>query len=230
MIVTIHQPDFLPWLGFFDRWRNSDIYIVLDDVQFLRRGWHHRDRIKTAAGPAWLTVPVCKKGRYDQLIRDVAIDDSINWRENHLKTLEFNYRKGPGFERCFNKISEIYNKGQKYLMDFNMDLLRFVATELKISKPVLFASSFNIRSSATTRLVELVKSVCGTVYLTGTGSKDYLDETIFKKENIEVLWHQYEHPIYDQLFGKFVPKLSVIDYLMMRDEAKAPTITAHVNN
>lgn len=217
MIVTIHQPDFLPWLGFFDRWKKSDIYVVLDDVQFLRRGWHHRDKIKTANGSIWLTVPVLKKGKYDQLIRDVRIDNSTNWCQDHLRAIEFNYKKAPNFGYCFKKMIEIYNRKHPFLIDLNMELLNFLASELAITTPTVFASEFNIKSKSTQRLLELVKSVNGSIYLTGMGSKDYLDESLFRKENIQVMWQEYTHTVYTQLHGKFIPMLSSLDYLMMGD-------------
>lgn len=216
MIVSIHQPDFLPWLGFFDRWKRSDIYIVLDDVQFLRRGWHHRDRIKTANGPRWLTVPVCKKDKYNQLIKDVKIDNSIKWRRDHLKTIELNYKKAPKFDYCFHKIAEIYNKKHSFLIDFNMDLLKFSVSELRIKAPFEFASSFSINKTGNQRLIELVLAVGGKVYLTGTGSRDYLDEKLFLDAGIKVRWQEYVHPVYEQLHGEFIYSLSSLDYLMMR--------------
>lgn len=216
MTVTIHQPDFLPWLGFFDRWLKSDLYIVLDDVQFLRRGWQNRDRIKTSDGAAWLTVPVLKKGRYDQLIRDVMIDDSTPWRSNHLKTIGHNYKKAPNFDRCFKEVEKIYGMGQKRLMDFNMSLLSYAASELGIKTPIAYASTFHVTTKASERLIDLVKAVGGKRYMTGTGSRDYLNEELFAREGIEVIWHEYKHPVYDQLSGDFIPELSVIDYLMMR--------------
>lgn len=215
MIVTIHQPDFLPWLGFFDRWKNSDIYIVLDDVQFLRRGWHHRDRIKTDKGAVWLTVPVCKKGKYDQLIRDVRIDNSTTWYLDHLKTIEHNYRKAANFDRCFREIKTIYDKKYSFLIDLNMDLLHFVRSELGIDKPAVLASDYGIKSVSTQRLVDLAKAVGGSTYLTGSGSRDYLEESLFNKENIKVKWQEYKHPVYEQLHGDFIPMLSSLDYLMM---------------
>lgn len=216
MIVTVHQPDFLPWLGFFDRWKNSDIYIALDDVQFLRRGWHHRDRIKTAKGAGWLTVPVCKKGKYNQLIRDVRIDNSTTWYSDHLKTIEHNYRKAPNFERCFSKIKAIYDKRHSFLIDLNMDLLHFAKSELGIDTPAVMASDYCLKSVSTQRLVDLVKAVGGSVYLTGSGSEGYLEEVLFIKENIQVKWQEYKHPVYRQLHGSFIPMLSSLDYLMMR--------------
>ena len=206
------------------------MYIILDDVQFLRQGWHHRDMIKTANGAEWLTVPVCKKGRYDQLIRDVLIDNSTRWREAHLNKLTFNYKKAPDFERCFSEISDIYNRKHTYLMDLNMDLLRYIAAELDVRTPVVLASQFNATSRGSERLIYLVRSVRGAGYLTGMGSKDYLDEKLFKKAGIQVLWHEYEHPVYDQLFGQFVPRLSAIDYLMMRSCARSVSAHGYVNS
>ena len=215
-IVTVHQPDFLPWLGFFDRWSNSDLYIVLDDVQFIRRGWHHRDRIKTASGSLWLTVPIVKKGKYDQLVKDAKIDNSTDWQRTHLKTIEINYRKAPNFEHCFEKIKSIYDKRHSFLIDLNMDGLRFIAGELGIRKPLVFSSAYGVKATSSERLTELVKAVGGSGYLAGEGSKDYLDESLFQREGIKVIWQDFKEPLYKQLHGEFIPKLSSLDYLMMR--------------
>ena len=216
MIVTIHQPDFLPWLGFFDRWKRSDIYIILDDVQFLRRGWHHRDKIKTRDGVKWLTVPVFKKRKYHQCIRDVKIDNGPNWRDKHIRTIESNYQKAPNFDHCFRKIKKIYDRNHLFLIDLNLELLNWMATELRITIPTVLASEYNVKTIATQRLVDLVKIVHGTKYLTGLGSKDYLDESLFYKHNIQVIWQNYRHPVYKQLHGEFIPMLSALDYLMSR--------------
>jgi len=215
MIVTIHQPDFLPWLGFFDRWQKSDLYIVLDDVKFLRRGWHHRDRIKTKDGARWLTVPVIKKGKYHQIIRDVKIDNRTNWRYKHLKAIESNYKKAPKFEHCFTKITEIYEKKHLFLIDLNMELLHLIASELGITTSNVFASDYDVKSTSTQRLVDLVKEVGGTGYLTGLGSRNYLAESVIEKENVKVIWQEFKEPVYRQLHGEFIPMLSSLDYLMM---------------
>jgi len=214
MIITIHQPDFLPWLGFFDRWQASDLYIILDDVQFLRRGWHHRDKIKTLDGPRWLTVPVIKKNNFFQEIKDVKIDNAVNWQKKHLRTIELNYKKADNFKGCFEEISRIYNKRYKFLIDFNVALLENVAKSLGIETPFLFSSSFCIKQASSLKLVELVKAVQGTEYLTGLGSKDYLDEELFSYHKIKIVWQNYKQLKYPQLYGEFESKLSVIDYLM----------------
>lgn len=218
MIVTIHQPDFLPWLGFFDRWQKSDLFIVLDDVQFLRRGWHHRDKIKAPNGIQWLTVPVIKKGRYHQLINEVEIDNNDNWRQKHLKTLKFSYSKGPNIERIFNCIEKIYGLKHKLLIDFNMDLLKFCADILEIKTSVVLASTFSVKSKSSQRLVDLVKVVGGDKYLTGSASKAYLNEKAFEEAGIKVCWQKFDHPEYPQLYGGFKKMLSVLDFLIMASD------------
>ncbi len=213
-LVTIHQPDFLPWLGFFDRWRKSDLYVVLDDVQFLRRGWHHRDKIKTASGEAWLTVPVQKKGKFEQTIAEALIDDERDWRRKHLNAIEAAYKKTRNFLTVFPVIEKIYEANHKLLVDLNLDLLRYCAQELYIETPLKRASELGITATGTERLVQIVSACGGERYLTGLGAKDYLDEDIFTENGIEVVWQKFEHPVYTQLHGPFVQTLSVLDYLM----------------
>ena len=218
MIVTIHQPDFLPWLGFFDRWQKSDTYIVLDDVQFLRRGWHHRDKIKTQGGVQWLTIPVLKKSLYCQTINEVKINNGENWRYKHLKTIQTSYGKTPNFDLVYGRLSEIYNREHSLLIRLNMDLLGFCSSMLEIKTPVVFASAFNVKSTGSQRLVDLVQSVGGDNYLAGSGSRDYLEVELFKKAEIEVRWQEFEHPIYPQLHGDFEYMLSVIDFFLTSSE------------
>ena len=219
MIVTVHQPDFLPWLGFFDRWQESNIYIVLDDVQFLRRGWHHRDKIKTQNGVQWLTVPVRKKSRYHQTIKEVRINTDENWRHKPMKSIQAAYRKATNFDLVYGRLSEIYNMDHDLLISFNMNLLRLCSKMFGISTPLVFASEFNVKSTGSQRLVDLVKSVGGKEYLTGTGSRDYLDEVLFNKEGINICWQKFEHPVYKQLHGSFENMLSALDFLMMATKA-----------
>lgn len=214
MIVTIHQPDFMPWLGFFDRWRISDLFIVLDDVQFLRRGWHHRDKIKTTTGPSWLTVPVQQKGRYGEPICEVLLDGNT-WKRKHLSAIRAAYGRAPHFAAIFPKLESIYSTPHERLMDLNMDLLRLFATLLGIRTPVVLASANCVQHRGTARLVELCLLHGATTYLTGTGSRAYLEESQFADHNVHVAWQQFEHPVYPQLHGGFVPRLSALDWLMM---------------
>ncbi|MFZ6028212.1 MAG: WbqC family protein [Chloroflexota bacterium] len=221
MIVTIHQPDFAPWLGFFDRWQKSDLFIVLDDVQFLRRGWHHRDRVKTAAGPRWLTVPVKKKGRFVQRINETEIDNAIDWRTKHLDTIAAAYGKTPGFRTVFPLLARTYGERHTLLVEFNLALLALFAGLLGIGTPVAFASAHPSTSRASERLAELTAIHGGKVYHTGTGSRSYLNENIFAARGIAVLWQEFDHPHYPQPHGDFAAGMSVIDFLMCQSPANA---------
>lgn len=215
MLITIHQPDFMPWLGFFDRWKKSDLYIVLDDVQFIRRGWHNRDKIKTAHGVKWLTVPVKTKGRYHQLIKEVEIDNASNWQRKHLTAIKEAYGQAPNFSELIPEIEAIYCASHERLMILNMELLKLFANHMNIQTPYVFASELAVDSSKTERLVNLVLACNGTLYLTGEGSRNYLDESLFSLNGIGVEWHDFDHPIYTQLYGDFTPGLSALDFLMM---------------
>lgn len=216
MIVTIHQPDFLPWLGFFERWQRSDLYVVLDDVQYIRRGWQHRDKIKTAQGVQWLTVPVRKKGRYLQLVNEVEIDWQEAWDVAMLKRLQDAYAKAPNLHETNALLASAFDQKHRLLMDLNLDLLKACAARLGIAKPMMLASELGgSELKSTARLIHLVKAVGGDTYLTGLGSKSYLDEDQCREAGLKVVWQDYNHPVYPQLHGDFAPMLSVIDLLMM---------------
>lgn len=215
MRVTIHQPDFLPWLGFFERWKSSDLFIILDDVQFIRRGWHHRDKIKTSQGVKWLTVPVKKKGRFVQKINEVAIDRTPPWPDALVHSIHHAYAKAPHYAWLFPELKKFFCKGHHLLSDFNVDLMQYCASLLQITTPVVFSSSLNVSSTKSDRLVDLVKAVGGTEYLTGTGSRDYLEVEKFMQQGVSVKWQQFTVKQYPQLHGEFVGMLSVVDYLMM---------------
>jgi hypothetical protein len=215
MRLTIHQPDYLPWLGFFDRWLRSDLLIVLDDVQYSKGGWQNRDRIKTAAGAAWLTVPIKKSGRAFQMTNEVEIDNGQNWKHKHLQTLETAYRKAPNFEHCFASLKEIYAKNHRLLAELSMDLLLFLARDLQISTRFVLSSTLPVEGTSTERLVQLALRTGATTYLTGQGSRDYLDEDLFRAKGIAVEWQEFETPVYPQLHGPFIPMLSALDYVMM---------------
>ncbi len=223
MIVTIHQPDFIPWRGFFDRLRQADLFVVLDDVQFLRRGWHHRDRIKTQKGPAWLTVPTLRKGRFHQLIRDVRIDNSSNWRRKHLGLIRASYAKAPCFEENFTKLEAVYGHCHELLMDLCMDLIYWAMNRLCIETKCIFSSDLNAPGTGTERLVNICAEMGADTYLTGTGSKDYLDESLFAKAGMKVRWQQIGMQPYPQLHGVYEPDLSILDYLMMQGSITGET-------
>ena len=215
MIITIHQPDFMPWLGFFERWRSSDLYLILDDVQFLKRGWHNRDRIKGPNGIHWLTVPVKSKGLYNQKINEVLIDYQNNWIYKHLKSIEKAYQKSVNFKSLYSEIEEIYNLKYERLIDLNIELLKLFSMKLNINTPFKFSSEFNVKKTKSERLVEFIKKNDGSTYLTGEGSREYLDVQCFKEKEIDVMWQDFKVFDYKKTYKHFEKNLSVLDFLMM---------------
>ena len=217
MIITIHQPDFMPWAGFFERWHASDLYLILDDVQYLKRGWHNRDRIRGPNGIHWLTVPVKSKGLYSQKINEVLIDYGNNWIYKHLKSIEKAYQKCLNFESIYFEIEKIYNLKFEKLIDLNVELLKLFSQKLKINTPVKRSSKFKVTKTKSERLVELIIKNYGSTYLTGEGSKAYLDMQYFKENEINVIWQKFKVSEYKKLYKNFEENLSILDFLMIND-------------
>ncbi|MCB9832470.1 MAG: WbqC family protein [Planctomycetes bacterium] len=214
MIVCIHQPDFAPWLGFYERLVHADAWVVLDDVQFLRRGWHHRDRILGPEGPHWLTVPVLKRGRYEQEIREVMIDESEDWRRRHLATIANFYARAPRLDQGLALLEAAYAAGHHRLMDLNLEIILAFLERLEIRPEIVMASELRVASTRSQRLIDICRELGADRYLTGTGSRDYLDVAAFEAAGIEVVWQDYQPPCYDQGRAGFHPGLSALDALL----------------
>lgn len=213
-VVCIHQPDFLPYLGFWERLLQSNTFIILDHVQFIRQGWQNRNRIKTPDGWIWLTVPVIKKGRYFQSLIETEIDTNEPWMHKHLRTIETCYGKGTHFARYYELLKEAYSKNWVSLVDFNLELFYLVLKELDINPEIFRSSQLKSRGKSSELLASLTEEVGGDVYLSGPGGKDYLEEEFFTRKGIEVTFHDFVSTEYPQLFGNFIPNLSVIDALI----------------
>lgn len=211
--ICIHQPDFAPWLGFFDRLVDADLFVIFDDAQFLRRGWHHRDKILGPQGTQWLTVPVIKKGKYTQEIREVRIDRSRDWRRKHLATLANVYGRRPGFESTHKELCDIYERDHERLIDLNLDLIRWLLGKLNIDVEMHLASDLDLTSCSTQRLVDICLAHGGENYLTGLGAKDYLEQQKFSDHGIQVQWQDFEHPEWNQGTSSFLSGLSTLDTL-----------------
>jgi len=211
-VVCIHQPDFAPHLGFFHRLLLADHFIVLDDVQFLRRGWHHRDFIKGRNGKVWLTLSVAKAD-YHQKINEILLADDPLWIAGNLNLLRDFYRRAPYFDELFPRIEAIYQGGHRRLVDFNIAIMQLAFEYLGVTVPISYASHYGVQAVSTARLVSLTQAASGDVYLTGTGSIDYLDESAFNAAGIDVRWQEFRHPVYHQLHGEFEPQLSCLDLL-----------------
>lgn len=212
MIVSIHQPNFMPWLGFFDKAVRSDLFILLDNVQFEKNDWQNRNRIKGPGGPQWLTVPV--QHRFPQTIAEVCIDNKANWRRKHWNAIASNYSKTPFYEQYGPLFEAVYQQGWDMLIDLNVRLLNLVFDIIGVKTPVRMASEFQTEQASSERLADLCKAVGGDIYLAGAGGHDYLDSTPFEAAGIQVEYQTYSHPTYPQRFGDFAAHLSVLDLIM----------------
>ncbi|MGJ0318160.1 WbqC family protein [Aliarcobacter cryaerophilus] len=213
-MVVIHQPDFLSYLGFFHRLLHADLYIVLDNVQFVSssRAWTNRDKIKTNNGEKWLTVSVNKAPR-DTNINEITINYEMDWLNQNLEILKQNYKKAEFFDEIFPYIGKLYSNKFEKLVDFNMESIYILNELLGIKIDIIFSSSLVSTKTKSERLVELLEQVQATHYLSGIGAKDYHKDEPFKKANVKVLWQDFKHPVYPQLHGEFIPYLSSIDLL-----------------
>lgn len=221
--VCIHQPDFAPYLGFFQRLLLVDHFILLDDVQFIRRGWQHRDQIKSKQGPVWLTLSLAK-GEYEQRINEVRLADDPKWIDDNLNLLRECYRHSACFEEIFPLVEEIYRAGYSRLIDFNRAILDLAFTYFQISLPVTLASDYAVTTASSARLVDLVLKISASQYISGTGARDYLDEQLFSAAGIAVQWQQFSHPVYPQLHEEFTPMLSCLDVLFNCGKASADVL------
>lgn len=214
MIVCITQPTYLPWLGFFDKSAHSDIVIFYDTAQFVKRGktFHNRNKIRTPNGWMWLTIPVIAP--LGMKIKDVRINNTLNWREKHWKSIAHSYRKAKFFDHYKLIFEEIYSKDWEYLCDFNLAIIRKIIGILGIRIDIMLASELGETNlSATDELLWYCKKVKATTYLSGAFGKNYLELDKFANENIKVEFQDYKHPEYKQLYRQFEPFMSVIDLI-----------------
>lgn len=214
MIVAAHQPNFAPWLGFFDKAAAADVLVLLDTVQFIKRGYQNRARIKSSTGPQWLTVPVISKGRYDQATLDVEIDETASWRPVHLRTLRNVLAKAPHRDALFDLVDPVYAQDDVHrLVDLNLGLLRAVAGRFGLGTRLVLASELELTGSSTELMMSLTKAVGGDVYLSGPTGRRYLEPALFADAGLELRYHAFTPPQYPQLHGAFEPGLSCFDYI-----------------
>lgn len=213
MILAAHQPQFAPWLGFFDKLDRADVFVLLDNVQFKKNEWQNRNRIKGSAGPQWLTVPVsCRHG---EKIQDVAISSRQDWPKRHLATLRACYGRSAHFESVYGLCDEVVaGRCWERLSELNITLITALRRLLGISTAVHVASGLGVDiDDRDGRLIGLCRELGADAYLAGAGGRSYMNLERFADEGIRVLFQDYRHPVYPQLFGDFQPALSVLDLL-----------------
>lgn len=212
MIVSISQPRYLPWLGYIERLAQCDLFIHLDTVQYSPRDWENRNRIKTAQGTTWLTVPV--KAGHRARIPDVLIDNEQGWQYRHWETLKTAYGRAPFFKTYASAFEAIYcERAWDTLTEWNLAALETVCGCLGISPQTTMASTLEPGGAGSELILNLCRQVGATVYLSGSQGRNYLDQTAFAAANIEIQYQDYVHPVHPQVHGAFVPNLAVVDLL-----------------
>lgn len=220
MKCVILQPFYIPWRGYFHQIRQADVFIFYDDVQFEKRGWESRNRIKTANGGRWLSIPVLNKGAIARNIpiNEIEIDQNQKvWREKHWKTLRQSYGKAPFFSKYETLLLNFYERNDKFLADLTIDLTIALARELGIEKTQFRrASEFAATGKKTDRLLALLNAVGATDYLTGAAAKNYIETKKFAEAKINLEYMTYDYPEYEQFYPPFDGQVSILDLLFMK--------------
>jgi WbqC-like protein len=222
MKIAICQPTYLPWLGYFDLIDQVDIFVLLDNVQFQRQSWQHRNRVKSPSGLQWLTVPVMFRGRFGQLINQVEIRDTEFWR-NHLRAVELNYRRTPFFSNYFEELGsriKAMSSTGALLADLDIQLIQWFMDTLGIRTNIFLSSHLERQGKRMELLANICDSLEATEYVSPLGSATYLLQEIdvLLDKGIDVGFQHYEHPQYRQLFPPFCPYASVLDLIFNEGE------------
>ena len=220
--IAIHQPQYLPYLGFFHKLHHADLFVAMDTVQFQRRGVQHRNRIKTPRGAQWLTVPVLRApvpresdGRSEQATRDVMIDTSDDWRRRQANAIRLNYARSAFFEPYWDGLHDLLDRPWTRLFELDMATIEWAMSALGIGTPITYLSELDVGGTGSELLLEVCRAVGADRYLSGPGGKQYMDLSRFDAAGVEIVWQDFESPRYPQQFpdAGFVPDLSVIDAL-----------------
>jgi hypothetical protein len=219
------QPTYLPWIGYFAMMDSVDVFVLLDSVAFDKRSWQQRNRIKSPAGAMWLTVPVRSKGRRGQLIRDVAIDRGRDFPAQHRRAIEVNYARAPYFKDFADEMFPLIERECERLVEVTVPIIGWCRARLGIDTEIVSGSALKGNGRKSELLASMCEELGAATYVSPPSSRDYLETCdAFSKRGIDVRYFEYDHPVYPQRFGEFVPHLSVIDLLMNAGAESAATM------
>ena len=210
-IISIHQPVYLPWLGFFEKIISSEKFVFLDDVQYEKNGFQNRNKIRTNEGDIWLTVPVKTKSK--TLLKNVKIDDSSNWMKKHSKSILLNYSQSKFFDNYWPELKKIYEKKYECLVEINMEIIKFLLKKFEIKTEIVFSSELKIVEKGSDRIIKICKVLDADTYISGIGGKQYLSKEDFIKNKIHIKFQNFKHPTYQQVFDPFYSNMAAIDLL-----------------
>lgn len=219
MIAAIHQPNYLPWLGYFYKIASCQSFIFLDNVQYTKNSFINRNQIKTPNGPQWLTVDVLTRGHPEQKIKDVKTNNQVTWARNHWKAIHLNYAKAPYFNHYKDLLENVYNQSWDSLSLLNQRLIEIMVKILHITNiQFIQASSLKAEGESTELLINICKEVGADTYLSGFGGYKYMDEYSMKEAVINVVKYDFIHPVYRQQWGDFLPNMSILDLIFNEGE------------
>jgi hypothetical protein len=215
MNVVIMQPFYLFLRKHFHQVQRADLYIFMDDTQFVKNGHMNRNRIKSPNGYVWLTIPIIQKGRFGQKLNQVEINNNENWRKKHWKSILQNYKSAPFFKQYSDFFKDVYEREWHYLVDLNIYLIQNISLFLGITNTKFKKlSKLGVENNnPTQRLINICESVGATNYIIGTRAKDYMEEEKWEKTKVKLEYFEQEYPHYPQLWGKFLDNCSIVDLL-----------------
>jgi hypothetical protein len=213
--LSINQPAYLPWPGYFARIAASDVHIVLDHIQFEKNSLANRNKLRTRQGWCWVTVPVKTKGRFGNLsIETLEIDNHIPWARKHLGTLRMDYARAPHYAMHAKFLEEIYSRSWTLLNELLREMLFNLLDAFGIKSEILFSSQMSVRGSKSELILNLCRATSASTYISGPFGRDYLDRSAFLDAGINIVFHEFESLPYPQVFPGFVPCLSALDLLL----------------
>jgi len=227
MIVTTHQPIFLPWPGLFFKAMKADCIVLLDDVQFPQgRGWVNRNRLKNEQGELWLTVPVWKKGRGLQIIREVEICNETEWRKKHLQGIRQSYANAPYLKEYFPILESIYRENNRLLIELNLNIIKFFWGALALKTELYLQSELGVAGKGTELIINICKHLQADTYMTFPIVEKYLDIFQMDQSGIQIKFSSFHPPVYPQLWGEFIYNLSTLDMLLNCGEKSRDIISS----
>ncbi len=213
MILSSHQPAYLPWLGYFEKILHSDQFLYLDTVQFEKDSFINRNKIKAHSGEQWLTVPVRSQGHLEKNICDLEIDNTKNWSVKHWKSIQLKYIKAPFYKTYAPFFEDTYNRQWELLTELNFYMLEWFLKILKITTPIVKAKAHTFKGEKSDLVLDMCLQLKAAVFIFGAMGKDYADINKFKAAGVLPVFQDYKHPKYNQLYGDFLPYMSIIDLL-----------------
>ena len=214
MILTAHQPSYLPWLGLFAKIEKSDIFVYFDIVSYSKWDWSSRNKIRNQKSWMWLTVPVLTEGKHDQIFTEVKIDNKKRWARKHWTSISMNYSRAPFFSSYENFFRDVYETEWNYLSELDEHITKYLMESLGIkTKFVKASTSLQLEGKKSSLVLDMCKKMNASTIIFGGEGKNYAQVEDFESVGIEVIFQEYEHPVYPQIHGEFMPNMSIIDLL-----------------